>query len=408
MNNNKAFNWKRNTTLFLAGQALSLFGSALVQYAIMWEITLRMQSGSAMTLYVVVGILPIFFVAPFGGVWADRFNRKHLINLADGGIALATLVVAIAYLSGYKEIWLLFVCAAFRAFGQGVHSPAESAFIPQITPTEHLNKINGINGSIQSFAMIVSPMASGALLSFVSLEAIFFIDVITALIGVAVVYFLVKIPASAMAATPEQHKARTYFHDLKEGIRYIRRQPFIGELMLLSAVFFIAISPPAFLSPLQVARDFGADVWRLTAIEIAFSGGMMLGGLIVGFWGGFKNKIHSMALSIAISGVCTMSFGLFDNFWLYVAMMVVMGLLLPLYNTPSTVLFQTKVAPAYMGRVFGVVGMVSSLMMPAGMLIFGPLADVVSIDWIMLGCGAVIMLLTIPFVGSKVLRKAGA
>jgi hypothetical protein len=106
--------WKKNTGLFLAGQAISLFGSMLTQYAIMWEITLRMQSGAAMTLYALLGLLPTFLMSPLGGVWADRFNRKTIINLADGGIALVTLAVAIVFMGGYEEAWLLFACAGVR------------------------------------------------------------------------------------------------------------------------------------------------------------------------------------------------------------------------------------------------------------------------------------------------------
>jgi DHA3 family macrolide efflux protein-like MFS transporter len=404
-------NWKRNTTLFLTGQAMSLFGSMLVQYAIMWHITLETQSGSAMTLYVVVGVLPTFFMSPFGGVWADRFNRKLLINLADGAIAFVSLVVAIALMLGYNALWLLFVCAAFRALGQGVHSPAIGSFIPQITPEEHLTKINGINSSIQSFAMIVAPMASGALLTFVSLEALFFIDVITAAIGISIVLFGVKIPVLTKT-DPTENKSSTkmkinYFHDLREGVRYILKNGFLWRMMLIATVFHIMLSPAAFLTPLQVTRNFGADVWRLTAIEIAFSAGMMIGGLLIGFWGGFKNRIHSMSLACALFGLLSIALGVLGDFRLYLAAMAIMGLTLPLYNTPSMVLFQTKVEPAYMGRVFGVFGMVASLVMPAGMLIFGPLGDVISIDWLLVGSGAVVMLLAIPFLTDKVMRRIG-
>ena len=407
----QGINWKRNAALFVGGQAASLFGSLLVQYAIMWHITLVTQSGAAMTIYVVTGILPTFFMSPFGGVWADRFNRKHLINLADGGIALVTLLAAAALAAGYDGLWILFACSALRAVGQGIHSPAVSAFIPQITPQEHLSKINGINSSIQSLAMIAAPMASGALLSFVPLQAIFFIDTATAAAGIAIVYFLVKIPPSLRGAGqphPAAQKAGgSYFHDLRQGLRYVGRHRFILELIALSTAFFILVSPLAFLTPLQVTRSFGADVWRLTAVEVAFSLGMMTGGIVVGFWGGFKNKIYSMALSCAMTGASAMALGVLDNFWFYLAVVSVTGLTLPLYNTPSMVLFQSRVDPEYMGRVFGVFTMVSSLMMPAGMLLFGPLSDVVSINVLLVASGAGMMLLSIAFAASKTLREVG-
>ena len=83
--------WKRNTILFLTSQTLSLFGTSLVQYAILWYITLNTQSGVMMTIYIICGFLPTFFLSPFAGVWADRYNRKLLIMLSDSMIALSTL-----------------------------------------------------------------------------------------------------------------------------------------------------------------------------------------------------------------------------------------------------------------------------------------------------------------------------
>jgi DHA3 family macrolide efflux protein-like MFS transporter len=402
-----AINWKKNTALFLSGQAVSLFGSMLTQYAIMWEITLRMQSGTAMMLYAILGLLPTFLMSPLGGVWADRFNRKNLINLADGGIALVTLLVAIVFMGGYEEVWLLFACAGVRALGQGVHSPAISAFIPQITPAEHLSKINGINSSIQSFAYISSPKASAALMSFMPLAHIFFIDVITAAIGISVVYFLVKIPKEAEIHRSETPAAHSYMHDMRDGLRYIRRHPVLLQMTIICALFNLAIAPPSFLSPLQVVRNFGDEVWRLSLIEVVFSGGMMAGGLIVGFWGGFRHKMYSMALSNILFGIGAIVLGSVYSFPVYVAAMTIMGLVMPLFNIPWNVLAQTKIDPAYMGRVFGVFTMVGSLMAPAGMLIFGPLADVVSIDWLMVGSGIAIILLCIPYMTSRALLAAG-
>jgi DHA3 family macrolide efflux protein-like MFS transporter len=87
-------NWQKNVILFLASQIISVFGSMLVQYAITWYITLETQSGVMMMISIICGILPAFFLAPFAGVWADRYDRKMLIILADSLIAVATLVIA--------------------------------------------------------------------------------------------------------------------------------------------------------------------------------------------------------------------------------------------------------------------------------------------------------------------------
>jgi DHA3 family macrolide efflux protein-like MFS transporter len=178
-------------------------------------------------------------------------------------------------------------------------------------------------------------------------------------------------------------------------------------MIVLTAIFLFFFAPSAFLTPLQVTRNFGDDVWRLTAIEITFSIGMMLGGILIGTWGGFKNRTYTMSLSCALCGILAAGLGAAPNFWLYLAIMAAMGLSFPLWNAPFTVILQTTVETAFMGRVFSVFSMVSSTMMPLGMLVFGPVADRVSINILLVGTGIVITLLAIPLITSKTLREAG-
>ena len=393
-------NWKKNTVLFIAGQALSLFGSMIVQYAILWHITLETQSGTMMTLFTVVGFLPMFFISPFGGVWADRFNRKYIINIADGAIAFASLIVALLIMMGHTHFIILLVCAAVRSFGQGVQTPAVGAFIPQIVPTEHLTKVNGIHSSIQSMCMLAAPMIAGALMSFAPLEALFFLDVVTASIGITILFFFVKVPASEKTEH-EEKKGVDYFHDLREGLRYIRRHGFALIMIIFSALFSFFAAPAALLTPLQVTRNFGADVWRLTAIEITFSIGMMMGGLTIAAWGGFKNKVHTIALSCFIFGILAIGLGLAQNFWLYLGIMAIAGITMPMINTPAMVILQTTVEKEFMGRVLAVFSMVGSAVMPAAMLVFGPVADTININYLLIGSGVVITLICIPLVRLK-------
>lgn len=397
-------NWKRNVILFLLSQTISLFGSSLVQYAILWYITLNTKSGAMMTISIICGFLPTFFLSPFAGVWADRYNRKNLIMLSDSFIALSTLLLAILFLMGYESMGLLFVMSALRSVGTGIQTPAIGAFLPQIVPEDKLTKVNGINGSIQSMVMLISPMISGALLSMASIESIFFIDVITAALAVLVLLFFLKIPAHSKAQGPQEV---SYFKDLQAGIHYIKGHTYVKKFFIFCAFFFFLVAPVAFLSPLQVTRTFGEDVWRLTAVEITFSIGMMVGGIIMASWGGFKNKIHTMALSSFITGMCTFLLGIVPNFWFYLFIMIVVGITIPFFNTPSTVLLQEKVEPDFLGRVFGVLGMISSSMMPLGMLVFGPMSDVVKIEWILIGTGLLMFFQSFFLIGSKDLLIAG-
>ena len=397
-------NWKKNIVLFLASQILSLFGSSLVQYAIMWYITLKTQSGVMMTISIICGFLPTFFLSPFAGVWADRYNRKILIMLSDSMIALSTLILAILFLMGYDALWLLFLMSAIRALGSGIQTPAIGAFLPQLVPEDKLTKVNATNGSIQAIVMLVSPMLSGALLTMATIETIFFIDVITAAIAVSILFLFLHVPAHAKA---QQKQSISYFSDMHKGFVYIKNHEYVKRFFVFCAFFFFLAAPAAFLTPLQVTRSFGGDVWRLTAIEITFSIGMMAGGIIMASWGGLRNKVHTMTLSSLIIGVCTFALGIVPVFWVYLIFMGLIGVAMPIFNTPSTVLLQEKVEADFLGRVFGVLGMISSSMMPLGMLIFGPVSDLVKIEWLLMGTGVLLFVQGFFLLGNKVLVEAG-
>jgi DHA3 family macrolide efflux protein-like MFS transporter len=397
-------NWKRDIILFLSSQTISLFGSALVQYAIMWYVTLTTKSGLMMTLFIICGFIPTFLLSPFAGVWADRFNRKFLIMIADAMIALVTLILAITFLLGYKEPWLLFVIAAVRALGAGIQTPAVAAILPQIVPEDKLTKVNGINGSLQALMMFVAPIVSASLLTWATIEFIFFIDVVTAALAIATLFLFLKIPLHEKAS---EQQTTSYLDDFKLGLSYIKNHSFLKPFFTFFAFFFVLMAPAAFLTPLQVARSFGEEYWRLTAIEIAFSIGMMAGGAIIASWGGFRNKIFTMAFANVVMGICTMALGVTPVFWIYLIFMGLFGVAMPMANTPTMVLLQERVDPNYMGRVFGIFSMISTSMMPIGMMIFGPLADVIQIEWLLLGTGLLLVALAIMFISSKQLVEAG-
>jgi len=389
--NTHASNWKRSAAFFIIGQFLSMFGSMLVSHAITWHITLQEQSGGMVALFTCAAMLPMVFVSPFAGVWADRYNRKSLINISDAAIAVITLIVAVLYISGTNSIWLLFAAAMSRSAGQGVQQPAVNALIPQIVPEEHLARFNGIQGAAQSLTMFAAPMAAGALLWFLPIEYIFFIDIITAVIGIATIFFFVKV-----SGVPKSQERKTgikaYYHEMKESLRFIGSQAWLKTLLVFTAVFCVLASPAAMLTPLQATRTFGEEVWHLTAIEIAFSVGMMAGGILISAWGGFKNKTHTMVLSWIMFGVSTILFGVIPNFWIYLGVMVICGIAMPLYNTPSMTIMQMKVPADVMGRIFSVLAMISGLAMPLGVLLFGPLGDIMRIEILLIVTGILLVI----------------
>ncbi len=397
-------NWQRNAALFIGSQIISMFGSFLVQYAISWYITLHTQSGVMMTLSIICGMIPTFLVSPFAGVWADRFDRKRIIMIADSAIAVTILIVAVFFFSGYRQYWILYVALVVRAIGAGFQSPAASAYLPSLVPEAKLMRVNGLFGSIQSFVMLVSPMVSAALLTFSSIEYIFFIDVITAAFAVVILLFFLKLPERER---PKGKVELNYFHDMRAGFAYIAGHSYIRLFFVFLAVLFFLCAPVAFLTPLQVTRNFGKDVWRLTAIEVVFSVGMIAGGFLMSSWGGFRNRVHTMAFAAVCMGLFTVALGLIPWFIPYLVVMGLFGVLMPAFNTPGTVILQEKVEDEFRGRVFGVMTMISTVMMPLGMLVFGPIADTVRIEYLLIGSGIALTLISLLLVLSRTLVRAG-
>jgi DHA3 family macrolide efflux protein-like MFS transporter len=368
--------WKHKTVLFLSSQSLSLFGSMLVQFAIIWHITLTTQSGAILTIAMLSSFLPQIVISLFAGVWADRYPRKFLIISADMLTAVSTLILAIFFLLGYRELWLIFLVSGIRSVGAGIQTPAVGALLPQIVPTDKLMRVNSINGTIQPFIMLTAPILSGALLSFSRLEAIFLIDVVTAILAVGLLAVL-KVSTHQKAASEQK---TGYMDDLKEGLAYIQRTQSIKTLFIFFAFVFFLVTPVAFLSPLLVARSFGEEVWRLTANEVTFFLGSIVGGGIMMAWGGFKNRFRTIGLSCILWAVLLSALGLTENFIVYLIIMFLAGIPMPMFNVPTTTLLQEMVQPDMQGRVFGVQQLIMNVVMPVGMLVFGPLADRISIE----------------------------
>ena len=397
-------NWKKNFAIFMTSQAVSILGSSLVQFAITWHITLTTESGVAMTISILCGFLPTFLLSPFAGVWADRYNRKTLIMIADGCIALCTLAVAIVFMTGYQSLWVLYVASALRALGAAVQNPCVSAMLPDLVPEKHLTRANSINGTLQSAIMLVSPMLGGTLFANASITAIFFIDVVTAALAIGVMLLFLKVPHREKSAGGVKSD---YFTEMKEGISYIFHHKFLWLLFLYYMLFLFMVSPVAFLTPLQATRNYGRSAWRLSAIEIVFSVGMLAGGLLLTVWGGFKNRTKTTASAAVFMAVCTIALGIPIPVIPYLAFMLLIGLTLPLFNTPATIILQERVDPAYMGRVFSVMTMLNTGMMPLSMLVFGFLADMVRIEYLLLGTGAVMLITALSIFRSRLLLEAG-
>lgn len=391
--------WKQKISLFLTSQAISLLGSSLVQYAIIWYITLTTQSGVMMTLSTLCGVIPQVIISPFAGVWADRYNKKMLIMVSDGMIAISTLIIALCFLAGIDSVWLLFVVLAIRSLGTGVQTPTTTAFIPEVVPEGKLMKINGINSTIQSIMLILSPALSGALLANFDLGYIFFIDVITAVIGIGIFSF-VTVPFRKKNA-----EKIDYFQSIKEGISYTKENKLITKMLVYLMIFNFLIVPFATLTPLLVTRTFGAEAWYLTVNEMVFFVGSIIGGVLISTWGGFHDRVKTIGIACLICGLFGILLGMPFHFVFYLVCIGVMGITMPFMNTPFITMFQETVDTDKQGRIFALITMLTGAIMPLGMILYGPLADIVKIEYILIITGVLFVVGTCILLRDQTLRK---
>jgi DHA3 family macrolide efflux protein-like MFS transporter len=383
--------WKKKVAVFLVGQTITTFGSLLVQYALLWHLTLTTKSGVVLALAAVFGFLPQAIVSIFAGVWADRVNRKVMIIISDSTIALATLVLAFFMLSGVDDLWLVFLVMAVRSVGAGIQMPAISALIPQIVPTDKLMRVNGINSSVQSSLLIIGPVAAAGIYSTFSLAAILFIDVVTAVIGLSLLA-TIAVPTLSRAASNEKP---SYFTDLREGLKYIFSHDLVRWVMVIYSIVFLLVVAPSNLSPLMLVRTFGSDVWLLTILELSFGIGMVAGGALMAIFASKMDRLGMMVGTSILFGVLAVVMGFTTNLILFYGLFFLIGLAVPAFSTSSMTLLQETVEPERQGRVFGFVGIVMAVAMPLGMAVLGPLADIVSVEILLIATGAITVLIAV-------------
>jgi len=376
--------WQNRITRFIVAQAISLLGSSIVSFAIIWYITLETSSGLMLTYSTIATFAPQIVVSLFAGVLLDRYDRKSLIMISDTAIALTTLALFFIVRSGTPSMTLLFIALAIRSIGTGVQNPAVNAVIPQLVPEEQLIRINGMFVSMTSLIAFLSPALAASVLGWLGLAPALLVDFATALIGVgitATVYF------PALRHTDEE--ATSSVQGLKDAFAYLRTHPFVKRLFLFEGVILFLFSP-LFMLALIVERSFGGAYWQLAATEVAYGIGAIAGGFFIGWWGGFENRMTTVLMSGAILGALMFLLGLVP-FWPFVALLFVWGIFNPTYDTPFITLLQERVEPDMHGRIFGFLQIVIAASLPLGMILFGPLGDIVRVETLYLISGALIV-----------------
>lgn len=377
--NNLPTNWAVRFFTIFTGQAFSLFGSSLVQFALIWYLTQKTGSATVLATASLFGMLPQILLGPIAGTIVDRGNRRIIMIVSDAAIALSTLFLAYLFWSNTVEIWHIYLILTIRAAGGAFHYPAMASSTSLMVPKEQLSRVAGANQTLQGLVGIVAPPVGALLVAAMPTQNILMIDVITAIMGITPL-FIFSIPQPQRVETHASAPRASFMQDLAAGFKYMAAWPGLLMLGLMATLLNFLIAPTSALTPLLVTKYFNLGALELGSLDSLFGVGMIAGGIILGIWGGFKKKILTSLIGIVLFSFAILAIAAApaDKFWIMLVSMFAFGLMMPLVNGPIHALFQSVVEPEMQGRVLSLVSSVAQAMMPLSLIVAGPVTDATS------------------------------
>lgn len=396
----EASHWAARFFVIWIGQALSLVGSQMGGFALVWWLT-QASGGSATVLATssLVATLPMVFLGPFAGAMVDRWSRRQVMIVADTLVALFSAVLAVLAWTGLLEIWHIYCIVFVRALGGTFHFAAMQAATSLMVPTDQLPRISGMNQALRGALGIITPPLGALAMGLMPLHAIMGIDVATAAFAIVPLLF-VHIPdpdRKPGSADDMKSLARSILGDVRNGFAYIWHWTGLFIVLVVAALLNGVINPAFALMPILVKEHFGGDVLQLGWAESAWSIGLIAGGVLLSIWGGFKRKIVTSLLGLLVAGIAFAAVGVTPSSAFTVALvgLFIAGLSNPIINGPFLAVIQSAVAPEVQGRVFTAIDSLAGLAAPLGMAIAGPVADAFGVQvWFLIG-GIISLLMSI-------------
>lgn len=393
--------WALRFFTLWAGQSVSLVGSSLVQFALIWWMTSTTGSATVLATASLVAMLPQIFLAPFSGALVDRWNRKAVMIVADSLIALATLGLIFIFATGRESILAVYAILFIRSAGGAFHFPAMAASTSLMVPKAHLSRIAGMNQMLGGVINIVSPPLGALLIGLLPMQGVLAIDVVTAGIAVSILAFIaIPQPPRQLAKVRGTVKKTNYWQDLREGWMYIAAWPGLMGLILLAMVINFLLTPSASLIPLMVTREYHGGAPQLALVDSFFGVGVIAGGLVLSTWGGFKKRIVTSTLGIIGIGIGIVLFGILPTNLFYAALggIFLLGFMQVIANGPLGAILQATVDPDMQGRVMSLLNAGATAMSPLSLLVAGPVSDWLGVrTWYLVGGSACIIMATIAF-----------
>ncbi len=383
--------WKLRYWAIFLGQALSMIGSALTQFVLMWWITDTTGSVSALALAGFVALLPQALLAPIGGTLADRYSRRLLMIGADAISALCMAVLIWLFLSEQITLWHVYTMMFIRSAMQAFQQPAASASVAMLVPSHFLPRAAGLNQTMIGIMTVAAAPLGALAMSLVPIGWALSIDVFTAVLGIVplLIFSVPQRRASQISKT-------SLWQEFKEGASLVWHDQGLRRLYLLMTATILVIMPTYTLVPLLVKNHFGGGAPEVAVLEGLAGAGMIAGGVLIAALAP-KRAMPWVIWGFAISCIMLGLSGLasHDQFWLAVACFALSNFCFILGNGPLMALLQMTIPNHLQGRVLALMNMLMGLAAPVGLALATPLGEVIGVRWlfVLLGMlGAVITL----------------
>jgi DHA3 family macrolide efflux protein-like MFS transporter len=383
--------WEARFFAIWSGQAVSLVGSALVQFALIWWLTETTDSPTILATATIVATIPMIALGPFAGVLVDRWSRRRVMIVSDTMIATFTAALAVLFWLDLAEVWHVYAVLFLRSFGDVFQFPAMRAATSLMVPRDQLTRVGGMNETLFGVVTIVSPPLGALLLELVAVEGTLAIDMATAVLAIAPLLVL-RIPEPEAVTASEQTSPLA---DLRQGLSFVWNWRGLLYLLLVMAGMRFFLAPAFSLLPLMVTQHFGGGALELAWLSSAHGFGFIAGGLILSAWGGFRRRTVTALAGLIGVGIGFIGFGLMpaSAFIPAIAVMFVRTAMVPMIRGSIMAIFQTNVPPDIQGRVFTLLMSTISIMAPLGLAVGGPLAEAagVPIVYVVAGSGCLLM-----------------
>ena len=390
------------------GQAFSLLGSSLVQFALIWYLTTTTGSAMVLATASIMGLLPQLLLGPIAGTLVDRWNRRKVMIVADGVIALSIILLALCFQFGWTPLWLIYSIMFIRSLGGAFHWPAMAASTPLLVPEKHLTRIAGLNQGLQGISNILIPALAALLLEWIPMQGILAIDVTTAIIAIVPLLFIpIPNPTRQDLADQNQENKPSVLDDLRAGLAFVWGWRGLTLVFGLGLVVNIFLTPALMLMPIMLKETFGGDALDLAWAQAGWGVGTILGGLVLGLWSGFNNRMITFLAGAILMGVGLLIIGFAPPtiLPLLVAALGLCGFMNTVVIGTLVAILQITVPNEIQGRVFTLFMSVNSGMVPLGLLLAAPIADNVGVQiWFTIGGVVMIVLCTIGFFMPSVLQ----